>query len=455
MTWLNPWAWIGLVAVGVPIAIHLLTRAQPRPQPFPTLRFLGRATTTAVRRRVLRDRALLAVRVAIVAAIVAACAQPFFRTPAGGPADASSLRRAVVIDTSASLQRTSTHGRQAIDVARELAGHLEPPAATSVSIEVDRLPEGLARATTWLHSRGGRQEIVVLSDFQRGALAQSDVAGVPADIGLRLVKIDTALSASADAPAERIGDRVWTPRLTLEADRTIVAWSASALPARPFDDLQVIASPPEAARLAPAVAAARIIGVPADPERHRIAVLLPGATDRAQVLSAAGAIDQRWMFGTVERLRHDSTLAAAAAGVVLDRSVPAETPPFAVVARDRTGSPLIEAASGHGSKDPQLLLVAHSDDGLFVSALIASTQRTDASALSELEPITLTPEELATWQRPTPPTPTPSTTTGQSLQDSDGRWFWIAALALLALEGWVRRTRRAASPSEVTHARVA
>jgi hypothetical protein len=208
------------------------------------------------------------------------------------------------------------------------------------------------------------------------------------------------------------------------------------------------------------------MGAPAvpEPERHPIAVVLPGAADRAQVLSAAAAIDQRWMFSTVERLRHDSTLAEASAGTAADRSVPARTPPLAVIARDRSGSPLLEAGRIPGSTDasaphlpvvPNLLLVAHSDDSLFVSALLASIPRTDASAFGNVDPITVTPEELATWQRPTPLTPTPGTTTDPSREGSDGRWFWIAALALLALEGWMRRTMPAAAPSEVPHARVA
>lgn len=466
MIWLNPWAWIGLVAIGVPIAIHLLTRAQPRPQPFPTLRFLGRATTTAVRRRVLRDRALLAVRVAIVAAIVAACAQPSFRTSAGLAAGATSLRRAVVIDTSDRFGRISTNGRPAIDIARERAAHLDPPAQTSVTIDVDRLPEGLARATTWLLARGGRREIVVLSNFRRGALAPSDIAGVPSDIGVRLVKIDTAPATWFMGPDERVGTRVWMPRVTLEPDRTVVAWNASSVSAGPRDDIRVLAGPAEGARVAAAVAAAGTMGVPAvpDPDLHPIAVVLPGATGRAVILSAATAIDQPWMFSTIERLRHDAALAEACTGTVADRSVPARTPPLAVIARDRSGSPLLEAGRIPGSTDasaphlpvvPNLLLVAHSDNSLFVSALLASIPRTNASAFGDLEPVTVTPEELATWQRPTPATPTPGTASGQSSEDSDGRWFWLAALALLALEGWMRRTRRAAPPSEVTHARVA
>jgi hypothetical protein len=466
MIWLNPWAWIGLIMVGLPIAIHLLTRAEPRPQPFPTLRFLGATATTAVRRRALRDRVLLAVRAATVAAVVAAGARPYFGVPGTVPAGAASstsltsLTRAVVIDTSASLQRTSTDGRSAIDVARARAGQLEPTAATSVSIDVDRLPEGLARATTWLQARAGRREIVVLSDFQRGALAQADVASVPAGIGVRLITIDTAPVTAAVAPDARIGDRVWTPRLTLDPDRTTVAWQASLLLPEPGGDIRVLARPADAVRIAAAVAAVRSVGTAARPERHPVVLVLPGATDRAAILSGAGAIDQRWMFSTVERVRHDATLGAASDRTLADRSVPAGPRALAVVARDRTGSPLLEAASRHGATEPQapdLLLIASSDDSLFVSALLASISRPDVAALSELEPLTIPPEALATWQRATPLTPTPGTGSGPSSEDSDGRWFWIGALTLLAIEGWMRRTPSGhrTAPAEVTHARVA
>jgi hypothetical protein len=466
MTWLNPWAWLGLASLAVPLVIHLLTRAQPTPQPFPTLRFLATAATTAVRRRAIRDRLVLAIRMAIAAAVVAACAQPYVRTRARQLAVDSALSRAVVLDTSASLQRISPGGRAAIDEARDRASRLEPAATATVVIEGPRLPVGLARARTWLEQEGGRKEIVVLSDFQRGAIAQADLSRVPDGIGVRLVKIDEASTRAAVGPAARIGDRVWTPRLTLDADRTTVAWSATPQASELTHDIRITAGPGDAPTLAAATAASAIIGAPAERERHPMALVLPNAAERSALLGEARPVDQPWMFETIDRLRHDAALAAASGRVRADRSTALAGHSVTVLARDRTGAPLLEAACHASASGSELLVFSSVADGadpavsapadntLFVAALLAALARTrtDASSLAELEPVTLTPQELARWERPTPKL---GSAAARSPQDADSRWFWIAALLLLALEGGLRRTTRHPDTRGVTHARVA
>ncbi|MFI5311756.1 MAG: BatA domain-containing protein, partial [Gemmatimonadales bacterium] len=72
MTWLNPWAWAGLVVVGLPVFIHLLGRARARPQRFPTLRFVDPSRLLPRRFTRPHDPLVLAVRVLIFAAAVAA-----------------------------------------------------------------------------------------------------------------------------------------------------------------------------------------------------------------------------------------------------------------------------------------------------------------------------------------------------------------------------------------------
>src|ERR1043166_6684007 len=105
MIWLNPWAWAGLVALALPIAIHLLGRGHARVHKFPTLRFLEASRLLPTRRTRVRDLLLLAVRIGILAAAVAALAQPLLLTPGLKQSLDRGLGRAVILDTSASMSR--------------------------------------------------------------------------------------------------------------------------------------------------------------------------------------------------------------------------------------------------------------------------------------------------------------------------------------------------------------
>jgi hypothetical protein len=460
MTWLNPWAWLGLVAIGVPIAIHFLTRAQPRPQPFPTLRFLAVSQTTAMRRRALRDRALLAVRAGILAAVVAALAQPYLRTALRQHVGAATLSRAIVIDTSASLNRTTADGRTAISVARTQADAVQPAAAATVRIDARRIRDGVMQATTWLAARGGRDELVVVSDFHRGAMTNADLAAVPATIGVRLIKVDAVANPSPAGSPDQIGDGVWTPHLTLESEKTSVMWTpASGAPAPP---IRVLAGPNDAGQVAAAIAASQAIGTPAEAPTHPISVMLPDAADRASMLATAGAIDAPWMFDAITRIGSDAAIKAAALRIIAT-PVTATITGATVIARDASSTPLLVAfrspaaagtASAVGNSASELVLLAQSDDDLFISALVTAARVTarDPTAIRELEPVSIPPAELAAWQRPTPETGSPAP---DARDASDGRWFWLAALVLFGVEGWMRRSPAASADSEVTDARVA
>jgi hypothetical protein len=78
VSFLSPWLWLGALAVGVPLWLHLRARAGPV-FPFPTLRFLEdqpRPRAAGVR---LRDALLLLARAAAVLLIAAAFAWPYLR----------------------------------------------------------------------------------------------------------------------------------------------------------------------------------------------------------------------------------------------------------------------------------------------------------------------------------------------------------------------------------------
>src|SRR5471032_1905586 len=97
MLWLNPSALFALAAVAAPILIHILIQRKAERFPFPTLRFLQPTRLAAIRRHVLEDIVLLAVRAALLAAAVAALAGPFLVTTARRQAWDRRIVRAIVV----------------------------------------------------------------------------------------------------------------------------------------------------------------------------------------------------------------------------------------------------------------------------------------------------------------------------------------------------------------------
>jgi hypothetical protein len=189
MIWLAPAAWIGLVVLAVPVLVHLLSRDRARRYRFPSLRFLDVARLTPTQRTRLTDPWLLLLRCAILALAVAAVARPLWRTAARDTALADWMSRAVIVDTSLSVRHTLLGGERALDVARRTGALLADSANTALVIETGRPHTAITGAITWLLARGGRGELVIVSDLQRGVLSDADLARVPTTIGVRFVPL--------------------------------------------------------------------------------------------------------------------------------------------------------------------------------------------------------------------------------------------------------------------------
>jgi hypothetical protein len=99
MSFLFPAFLLGLLALAVPLLLHLIRRRVVRSVPFPALRFLA-ATRADEKKHRLRRRLVLALRCLALAALAAAFARPFL----GDTPPASGRATIVVIDNSFSLQ---------------------------------------------------------------------------------------------------------------------------------------------------------------------------------------------------------------------------------------------------------------------------------------------------------------------------------------------------------------
>ncbi len=227
MTWLNPWAWLGLGALVVPLVLHLLSRQQARVQQFPSLRFIAASRLSLARHRTLSDVPLLIVRVAIFAAAVAALAQPAFRAPVQESGRARKVSRAIIVDTSISMRGATAVGRSAVGVARAEASRFADSSTTSTMIATDRPSSALPGALAWLETQPSPHEVIVLSDFQLGAFDATDVSRIPEHVGVRTVSIDAAMPDSAIVMRTRDGVHTVIARTMTSHVGTTVEWTTT------------------------------------------------------------------------------------------------------------------------------------------------------------------------------------------------------------------------------------
>ena len=79
MGFLAPWFLAGLLAVGLPVFVHLLRKQTTVPRPVSSLMFFEQGTQSSTRHRRLRYLLLFALRTALVLLLALAFARPFFR----------------------------------------------------------------------------------------------------------------------------------------------------------------------------------------------------------------------------------------------------------------------------------------------------------------------------------------------------------------------------------------
>lgn len=423
MIWLNPWAWIGAIAIAIPIAVHLLGRRHPRRQAFPTLRFLPASRLVPSRRARPVDLALMAVRIAIVLLAVAALAQPVFVSRAPGEIG-NAIVRAVVVDASPSMNRDATAGGRAIDAARSEGDRLSREAARATVIESADPRSAIAGAAAWLSASPYRRELVVISDFQTGAIDTADLGAVPAGTGVKLVRIDVqanteparqtsrARGLQIETEAMRAGDNIkvqWMPRLPA------VTSTATG------DAVLLLAGTAETVPAGATLTAALAVGAPTATQADRlVAIVFPNFEGRSALLSEGRDPDQPWMFDVMRA----------------------------------TSTPL--AKSGRVKDKDRLLLFAAIAPGTVESAAMTAKalRALDGSTpLAEQVGSVVGDDTLRSWERPATSGSIPPG--ANAPESSRGRWLWVAALVLLAIEWRMRRGVSEPAPVQVTHERVA
>ncbi len=342
--WRNPAAWIGAIALAIPLAVHLLARVQAKTIAFPSLRFIQPSRLAALKRRRLTDVLLLTLRLLALALAVAAFANPLFLTSARHTAWSAQFSRAIVIDTSTSMSRDHASEDAQAAANRERS---EPHTQRSTKIETAKLRAGVERAVAWLQTTPpSRREIVCISDFQVGTVDAALLRTVPPDIGLRFIRVgavDVANERSAEtrpvttrASGRATQDDFAWRRARLRVTRDAVAVldrsaassppiaitatttaTATEVAVAPFG-VRVTAARADQAALLAAIRAVLAEGVPGDgggagqgaqAERARlVAVLFAGAGDPLPATSALMPLAAPWMADALDFIARDDAL---------------------------------------------------------------------------------------------------------------------------------------------------
>src|SRR3954469_10958689 len=269
MLWLNPSALFALAAIAAPILIHVLIQRRAERLPFPTLRFLQPTRLAAIRRHLLEDLPLLAVRAALLAAAAAALAGPLLVTAARRHAWDQRIVRARVTDLAAAERAPSPDERA---VFREQ------------TFDGRSVTDGIRRAIVWLETMPpARREIVIASPLPIGSIAAADVAQVPAEVGIRFERHGT-LPATRIAAAGRLlaHDGVRALEVTVDGDRTSVRDAATGEAAAwPIEVVAPKADQPAVDAAIAAVLSERVWAAP--PDRRVRLVVAPQPAQSAEM----------------------------------------------------------------------------------------------------------------------------------------------------------------------------
>jgi hypothetical protein len=217
MGFLAPAILAGIVAVGLPVYLHLLRKQQQDPTPFATLMFLEKSEERHSRQKQLRYLLLFCLRTLIVLLLALIFAQPFYRQPA----EAINGERlgVIALDSSLSMTRSglpeaarmaalgvldANRGKpmQVLSFARGATLLTEPTASADAlrdaiqawkpSYSAGSFAE-LAQAVSSIYANEKKPiDLYVVSDFQESAMpATFDESRLPPGTDLRELQVGT------------------------------------------------------------------------------------------------------------------------------------------------------------------------------------------------------------------------------------------------------------------------
>ncbi len=229
MSFLAPAFLAALLALAIPVLVHLVRRNEPRTMPFPSAMMLERSSMETTAKRRLRDWPLLLLRCLALIALVLAFAQPFFeRADTALGAATTRTDRVIVVDRSYStsfgdvfarvrgaaetaLANSSNADRVALvvfDSSAQTLAELSLDHKNVATLIADLAPgnavtdvaSGLRRAQQLLKSSTvAQREIVLISDFQKNGVQLPNAPQIDEATVLTVIPVTQSTDATSAA----------------------------------------------------------------------------------------------------------------------------------------------------------------------------------------------------------------------------------------------------------------
>jgi hypothetical protein len=373
---LAPWFLVGLLAIGIPLWLHRIARSERIKVPFASVMLLEASEVRDTSRRNLRYWLLLAIRIALLIALVLAFAQPLLKLDNAALTSKESKLHAIVLDTSLSMQYDNRWQR-AVEQAQKLIDELKRGdhallvAASGRKIELVAGPviigAGLSGDASSLHAALATLK-PSLERLDYGMLMSSSTAWLSADGLPTQLHLITDLQQSA-SPL-RFAD------LAPPVNAQIEIYDVSASPGKPASNLAV-----------------GNISVQGSGERELIVTLrgdMPTQTANQSQRELVLTIDDQKI--QTKRVLPDATNAVAQisfAGIKLrpgNHRLRLDLQPNDALPQDDTFFAVIEHS------EPTVLLIAHDPDADEAAYLAAAIESQSAMRLTVVR---ATPQTLA------------------------------------------------------------
>jgi hypothetical protein len=208
MTFLAPWFLIGMLAAAIPLLLHLRRSRQSKPILFSCTRFFDEQFLKATRRARVQDLLMMMVRMALLALLALALAQPLLKSgPLAGLLSAGQARRVVIVFDDSASMANGMRFDQAKAHARAVIEELSPARGDAAALVLGGYREAgptvlFDQPTTDLDAVRRAIDAVTLTDLAtdlNGAIAAAGDLLSQATVGGEVIVISD-LQATAFAP---------------------------------------------------------------------------------------------------------------------------------------------------------------------------------------------------------------------------------------------------------------